>query len=138
MPPACPVVFHARCYYSLQSPFRARCHRLARWSFTLAATTPCNHPSAQDATGLSGGLSRSLLVSRHRASRWHLPPERWEIGFISCEREGSTGQAGGIVRQNVGSLVSLATSVRLHRPSRWHLPPKRRELGFISCEREAP
>ena len=57
MPPACPVVAHARRYPP--ASHLARCHRLARWWLTLAATR--RPPTSPDATGLPGGGSRSPL-----------------------------------------------------------------------------
>ena len=59
MPPACPVVAYAR-RYPPANPLRPECHRLVRWSLTLAATRrPI--PSGRNATGLSGGRLRSPL-----------------------------------------------------------------------------
>ena len=59
MPPACPVVAYAR-RYPPANPLRPECHRLVRWSLTLAATRrPI--PSGRNATGLSGGRLRLPL-----------------------------------------------------------------------------
>src|SRR4030095_271926 len=85
MPRACPVELHVRCYKGHESQNFTRCHGLAPWSFTLAATKDMSHRISQDATGLPRGASRSLLqenrfqgvllapsVRLHGTSPWHL------------------------------------------------------------------
>src|SRR6266850_7047002 len=59
MPRACPVESHVRCY-TRQSQNEKRCHGLAPWSLTFAATQG-KARMKRDATGLPRGVSRSLL-----------------------------------------------------------------------------
>ena len=114
MPPACPVVAHVRRYppASLLAPDatglpggdsrsplpagshrRARCHRLARWSLTLAAT---RRPptAAPNATGLPGGGSRSPLPAGPlRCARCHRLA-RWSLTFAATRRPPALAERG--------------------------------------------
>jgi len=98
---------------------------------------PAITPSAQDATGLPGGVSRSLLVSRLRASRWHVPPKRRELGFISYEREAPPGKpVASSAKRGSSALLAYERETPPGKPVA--SSAGRRELGFISCDREAP
>ena len=95
----------------------------------------------KDATGLSGGVSRSLLVKKsddpssdatglpRGGSRWLLranavPTEQvtfksWLLFISSSQRE--TPPRKAVASSKVCCCSSLAASVRLHRARRWHL-----------------
>jgi hypothetical protein len=79
MSPACPVETHVSCFRKERIE-ELRCHRLVRWSLTLAATKE-RIEELRDATGLSGGVSR-----------WLLRKERIE------ELRDATGLSGGVSR----------------------------------------
>ena len=62
MPRACPAVRHVHCYQTRHLHVSCRCHGLAPWCLTFAATRK-DPQKIPDATGLSRGASRSLLLS---------------------------------------------------------------------------
>ena len=120
MPPACPVVAYARRYPP--ASHLARCHRLARWWLTLAATRRPSHlagmppacpvvaharryppaiPPRPDATGLPGGGSRSPLPAGHPL------------------RPDATGLPGGRLRSPLPA--GLPSAPECHRLARWWL-----------------
>ena len=82
MPPACPVEIHGRCYKSVDQRVLG-CHRLARWRFTVAATTPAWRRVSWDATGLPGGDSRSLL-QRPRGDEFLGMPPACPVEIRAC------------------------------------------------------
>src|ERR1700730_11064064 len=65
-PRPCAVEFHACCYKRSQRSLW-RCHGLAPWSFTLAATNGAKEVSG-DATALCRGVSRLLLQTEPKKS----------------------------------------------------------------------
>src|SRR6266404_1382342 len=146
MPRACPVEFHARRYNEShstlldatglprgvsRSPLQRkphnslRCHGLAPWSFTLAATRkatqlskmprPCavesharaykeRHTTLQDATNLRRGVSRSRLQGKpHNSLRCHgLAPWSFTLDAVGNYR------------------LRSAINVSLHGARPWH------------------
>src|SRR5260370_12351293 len=107
MPRPCAVESHARRYKKAHS-VSPRCHGLAPWSLTLAATRK-RTLSPLDATALRRGVSRSPLqkkppnltlfvaasVNLHGTRPSH--PQTPASVSCSCERETSTAQGRGIL-----------------------------------------
>ena len=98
MPPACPVDCYVPCYTNSVAA-GPECHRLARWIVTFLATQTAS-PLDPNATGLPGGLLRSLLHKQRR--RWtRMPPARPVDCYVPCYTN------------------SVASGPECHRLARW-------------------
>src|SRR6266699_1945368 len=73
MPRPCAVESHARHYNNKPSQKSLRCHGLAPWSLTLAATKTTPRKNLSDATALRRGVSRSPLQKQPTAKLFQMP-----------------------------------------------------------------
>src|SRR5882724_13668956 len=80
MPRPCAVEFHA-CSYRTKPHNCRRCHGLAPWSFTLAATEQ-NLTTVGDATALRRGVSRLQL--QNKTSQLSEMPRPCAVEFHAC------------------------------------------------------
>src|SRR5882724_3309766 len=80
MPRPCAVEFHA-CSYRTKPHNCRRCHGLAPWSFTLAATEQ-NLTTVGDATALRRGVSRLQL--QNKTSQLSEIPRPCAVEFHAC------------------------------------------------------
>src|SRR6266404_9964308 len=72
MPRPCAVESHARHYKKHTHSLSSRCHGLAPWSLTLAATKTTHRKNLSDATALRRGVSRSPL-QKHTTDLSEMP-----------------------------------------------------------------
>jgi hypothetical protein len=121
------VVPHVRCYDRHGALPPLRCHGLAPWCLTFAATSGTAPSHRFDATALPRGASRSLLRAARR-------PPTHQSGRA---RSFSLPPPSHLFLQSWGP-PPLAASVTIHGASPWHLARRRWTRLACSGERKHP